>query len=184
MKKYLIILLSLGLTLQIYAANINQEKATDTMKIKTENSSSVTDSTVLKTPSDFLDEKSWSFGIGWPVLMARYSFSNNIDAEFRFAYGDSIFVYALRGYWKYLKFPYLRTTVGLETGLIYFDTTKYGFKGNGYEFEPFAGLEVPIWNYLSVVADIGPSFIILTSGSTTETTMEWIINAGIYYRFF
>lgn len=144
----------------------------------------------------FCDNKI-GIGLGWPYLSIKYNFLKKLSSEIRFATGEGINVYSLRGYYDFYSFKKgnfetfsfkninLKCFSGIEAGYITFDTME--MIGNGYETSIFVGAEYFITKNFSILIDFAPTFIYLRAEDfSTEFSIdgiEIVANVALYYYF-
>ena len=125
-----------------------------------------------------------SVGVGWPYLGLKYFFNNDFGAEFRFATGQGINVWAGRGYWRFARSGDFRFVAGLEAGYVTFNSLNVDntmvVTGTGYEFSPFCGVEYFFARQLSFLFDFSMPYIGLNSGNAAVEDLQWVINGGVY----
>jgi len=129
-----------------------------------------------------------SVGAGWPYFGLKYYFNKDFGTEFRFAFGDGINDYAVRGYWSFKKFGNFSLFTGLEGGYITFDTMNVDntmkVSGTGYEFSPFLGFEYFFVDRISLMFDFSMPIIGLTSRDVTLGGIQWVTNGALYFYLF
>jgi hypothetical protein len=139
----------------------------------------------LVTPPSSNIRAGLSIGVGYPFLSLKYYFNPAFGTEFRFSFGDGINVYAVRGYWSFMKFSDFSIVTGLETGYITFDTMNVynttKVEGTGYEAGPFLGGEYFLDKRLSFMIDFSMPIIGLTSRDITMGGVQWVTNGALYF---
>ncbi len=126
-------------------------------------------------------EKEWGIGLGNPYLSMKYHASQRTAYEIRAAFGTGINVYSARYYRNSIFKGKSVTFFGLEAGSIAFAKEDIG--GSGYFAMVFLGLERFILKKMTLVFDIGPAYISLSSDDISVEGIELVYNLGIYYYF-
>lgn len=122
----------------------------------------------------------YSLGLGYPYLSLKYDFKV-LAVEGRFVTGLGVQAYAGRGYWIFHRSDKLKGFSGLEGGYIKFNTLDT--RGTGYEGALFIGGEYFMAKKFSVLMDFSPTLISLKSGNTNASSVEYVVNMGLYYHF-
>lgn len=122
----------------------------------------------------------YSLGLGYPYLSLKYDFKA-LALEGRFVTGFGVRAYAGRGYWIFHHSDKLKGFSGLEGGYITFNTLDT--RGTGYEGALFIGGEYFMAKKFSVLMDFAPTLISLKSGNTNASSVEYVVNMGLYYHF-
>lgn len=124
-----------------------------------------------------------NLGFGYPYLSVKYDFPV-LSAEARYAAGSGISVYAGRGYWNFHRADPLTGFAGVEAGYISFNSMS--MRGTGYEAALFVGGQYRLSRDFFLLMDFAPTLIMLRHAVYTDVTVsgvEFVVNAGVYYRF-
>lgn len=123
--------------------------------------------------------------MGWPYIGAKYFFNNDLGTEFRFAAGEGIQVYALRGYFSFVRAGNFSVLTGLEAGYVNFDSLNENdtlrVSGTGYEVAPFFGMDYFLSPRFSLLLDFSMPIINLNYKNISIGDLQWVINGGLYF---
>ncbi|MFA5857447.1 MAG: hypothetical protein WC955_00110 [Elusimicrobiota bacterium] len=123
-------------------------------------------------------------GIGYPYCSVKYGMASHWAGELRSAFESNIFSLGGRVYYNFTPGMNLVLYSGLGADGLLFNTENTS--GDGTAVSCFAGFEYFLNRNLTLIFDIGPSYINVRDSVHPQNiayNTEWIINLGLGWYY-